>query len=49
LIAEGVELAEVSKLLGHSEIRITADSYSHLMKQTVTKAARVMDALLGGR
>ena len=47
LIASGVELAEVSKLLGHSEIRITSDLYSHLMKQTATKAARHMDALFG--
>ena len=47
LIASGVDLAEVSKLLGHSEIRITSDLYSHLMKQTATKAARHMDALLG--
>ncbi len=47
LIAEGVELIEVSKLLGHSEVRLTADLYSHLVKQTATKAARLMDAILG--
>lgn len=46
LIAEGVELVEVSKLLGHSELRITADLYSHLQRQTAAKAARVMDAIL---
>jgi site-specific recombinase XerD len=46
LIAEGVELVEVSKLLGHSELRITADLYSHMQKQTAAKAARLMDALL---
>ncbi len=49
LIAEGVELVEVSKLLGHSEVRLTADLYSHLQKQTAAKAATRMDALLGGR
>jgi hypothetical protein len=27
LIAEGVELVEVSMLLGHSELRVTADLY----------------------
>ena len=46
LIAEGVELVEVSKLLGHSELRVTADIYAHLQKQTATKAARLTDALL---
>lgn len=45
LIAEGVELVEVSKLLGHSEVRLTADLYSHLVKQTAAKAARVMDGI----
>jgi hypothetical protein len=34
LIAAGVELVEVSLLLGHSELRVTADLYSHPQKQT---------------
>lgn len=46
LLASGVELVEVSKLLGHSELRITADLYTHLQQQTAAKAARVMDAIL---
>ena len=46
LLASGVELVEVSKLLGHSQIRLTADLYGHLVKQTATKATRVMDAVL---
>jgi integrase len=46
LIAEGVELVEVSLLLGHSASRITADLYTHLVKQTSAKAARYMDAVL---
>ena len=44
LIAAGVELVEVSMLLGHSELRVTADFYGHLQKQTAAKAARRMDA-----
>jgi hypothetical protein len=32
-------------LLGHSELRVTADLYSHLQQQTAAKAARHMDAL----
>jgi hypothetical protein len=47
LIAAGVELVEVPMLLGHSELRVTADLYSHLQKQTAAKAARHMDAVLG--
>ncbi len=46
LIASGVELAEVSMLLGHSELRVTMDFYAHLQKQTAAKAARRMDAIL---
>ena len=48
LIAEGVELVQVSQLLGHSELRITADLYSHLQKQAAATAARVMDTILNG-
>jgi integrase len=47
LIAAGVELVEVSMLLGHSELRVTADLYTHLVQQTAAKAARRMDAVLG--
>ena len=46
LIAEGVALVEVSLLLGHSELRVTADLYTHLQKQTAAQAARRMDAVL---
>jgi integrase len=46
LIASGVELAEVSMLLGHSELRVTMDFYAHLQKQTAAKAARHMDDVL---
>jgi integrase len=48
LIASGVELVEVSQLLGHSELRVTADLYSHLQKQTAARAATIMDGVLGG-
>jgi len=36
-------------LLDHSELRVTADLYTHLVKQTAEKAAQRMDAVLGGR
>lgn len=47
LIASGVELAEVSMLLGHSELRVTMDFYAHLQQQTAAKAARQMASILG--
>lgn len=46
LIAEGVELVEVSKLLGHSQLRITSDLYTHLQRQTSARAAGLMEAIL---
>jgi hypothetical protein len=46
LNAEGVELVEVSMLLGHFELRVTADFYSRLQKQTAATAAQRLDALL---
>lgn len=33
LTAAGVELVEVSQLLGHNELRVTADLDSHVQKQ----------------
>ncbi len=36
-------------LLGHSELRVTADLYSHLQNQTAAKAAQYMDTVLGSR
>jgi integrase len=46
LLAQGVQLAEVSMLLGHSELRTTSDLYGHLVKQTAARAAGHMDAVL---
>ena len=48
LIAVGVPLVDVSMLLGHSELRVAADLYSHLQQQTAATAARHMDAVLRG-
>lgn len=47
LLASGVELAEVSMLLGHSELRVTLDFYAHLQRETAARAAKKMDAILG--
>ncbi|HEX5504901.1 MAG TPA: tyrosine-type recombinase/integrase [Thermomicrobiales bacterium] len=41
---QGVEAAEVSRVLGHSSIAITIDTYIHLMPKTRKRTAAVMDA-----
>ena len=46
LIAQGVELAIVSKRLGHSSIAITNDLYSHLLKDANRQAAEAAEALV---
>lgn len=48
LLASGVQLAEVSKLLGHSELRLTSDVYGHLQRETAARAAERMDRVLAG-
>jgi integrase len=49
LLARGVELAQVSQLLGHSKLHTTTDLYGHLMHDTVIEAAQVMDSVLPRR
>ncbi|WP_147391993.1 tyrosine-type recombinase/integrase [Amnibacterium setariae] len=46
LIAQGVELAIVSKRLGHSSIAITNDLYSHLLKDANRQAGEAAEALV---
>jgi integrase len=46
LIAQGVQLVEVSMLLGHAELRTTSDLYGHLVQQTAARAATQMEAVL---
>lgn len=49
LLAAGVDIAVVSKLLGHSSIAITADTYSHLLENVGRAAADAADALIPRR
>lgn len=45
MLANGVPIERVSKVLGHSSIRVTADVYGHLVPRDLETAADVMDAL----
>jgi integrase len=45
-LAAGIDLAVVSKILGHSSLTITADTYSHLLDGVGRDAAERASALV---
>jgi integrase len=47
--ARGVGLDVVSRVLGHSSIRITGDVYGHMLPEMRAQAARAMEGLFTGR
>jgi integrase len=49
LLSEGIHPKIVSDLLGHSQIGITLDLYSHVTATMQAVAAEAMDRLLGGQ
>ena len=49
LIEQGVDLAIVSRMLGHSDLATTADVYGHLTDRMLQTAADRMDAAFGVR
>ena len=48
LFAQGLPLKQISEMLGHSSIVITADIYAHLMDGAGAEAATAMDRAIGG-
>ena len=46
LLVKGVPIEQVSKLLGHSSIRITSDTYSHLVTEHLRGATDTMGGYL---
>jgi integrase len=46
LLAAGAPLKVTSELLGHSSIRVTADTYSHVLSPARTEAADLMQEML---
>ncbi len=49
LLAQGVDLKTVSAVLGHSQISLTADLYSHVGQGLMRQALDGMNAVLGPR
>ena len=47
LLDQGEELRTVMELLGHSTIRLTADTYGHVLPARARKATEAIDRLLG--
>lgn len=47
LLDEGEELRTVMELLGHSTIRMTADTYGHVLPTRARNAAKAIDRALG--
>ncbi len=48
LLDQGEELRTVMDLLGHSTIRLTADTYGHVLPTRARAAATAIDRALGG-
>ncbi len=48
-LAQGVPARVVMELLGHSQISLTMNTYSHVMPELRREAADSMDAVLAGR
>lgn len=49
LLDQGEELRTVMELLGHSTIRMTADTYGHVLPARARQAASAIDRVLGPR
>ncbi|MCZ7478365.1 tyrosine-type recombinase/integrase [Micromonospora sp. WMMC273] len=47
LLDQGEELRTVMELLGHSTIRMTADTYGHVLPARARQAASAIDRVLG--
>jgi len=49
LLAQGVSARAVMETLGHSQVSLTLNTYSHVLPALQQDAADKMDAILGGR
>lgn len=45
LLAKGLTLGEIQKVLGHSQIALTADLYTQFAPEIANRAAETMDSL----
>jgi integrase len=47
LLARGLTLGQIQKIMGHATVKLTADLYSHHVKEIAERAASEMEALFG--
>jgi integrase len=47
LLAQGVNIKVISERLGHSNIKVTLDTYSHVLPTMQDEAAKAIDDLYG--
>ena len=47
LLAQGENPRVVMEILGHSQISLTLNTYSHVIPSLQSDAAKLMDAMLG--
>ena len=48
LLAQGVDPRTIMEILGHSQVSLTLNTYSHILPSLKREAADKMDAVLGG-
>ena len=48
LVANGANIKDVQALLGHSDIKITLDTYSHVTEQSRKKAINIFESAING-
>ena len=49
LLIEGVPVTVVSKMLGHASAKMTLDTYSHVLPDSLDEASDAMEAAIFGR
>jgi integrase len=47
MLAKGADLRTIMEQLGHSQISLTADTYSHVAQSLKWQAADILDDLFG--
>jgi integrase len=49
LLASGMDILTISRRIGHASVKVTLDTYGHLIHGTDDRAAEIMDAAFGSK
>jgi integrase len=47
LLASGMDILTISRRIGHASVKVTLDTYGHLIHGTDDRAAQIMEAAFG--